>query len=64
VRCGATVGLYDRNWKKIEDLPARLDNYVMGKGYHRVWLTADGPKTWVFVRFSTEDEPMTVPMAG
>lgn len=51
----------DRNWKKIKDLPAKLDNYVMGKGYHRVWLTADGPKTWAFVRFSTEGEPMTVP---
>lgn len=58
---GNTVGLHDRNWKKIKDLPAKLDNYVMGKGYHRVWLTADGPRTWAFVRFSTEGEPMTVP---
>ena len=52
----------DRNWKKIKDLPVKLDNYVMGQGYHNVWLTADGPKTWAFVRLSTEDKPMTVPM--
>lgn len=59
---GNSVGLYDRNWKKIKDLPVKLDNYVMKKGYQKVWLTADGPKTWIFVRFSTEGEPMTVPM--
>ena len=61
---GNTVGLHDRNWKKIEDLPVKLDDYVIGKGYHKVWLTADGPKTWAFVRFSTEGEPITVPCLG
>ncbi len=50
---GNTVGLHDRNWKKIKDLPIKLDNYVTGKGYHRARLTADGPRTWAFVRFST-----------
>jgi len=30
--------------------------------YQKVRLTADGPKTWIFVRLSTEGEPMTVPM--
>ncbi|MEE8450690.1 MAG: hypothetical protein V3R99_02215 [Thermoguttaceae bacterium] len=58
---GNTVGLYDRNWKKIKNLPIKLDNYTMRRGDEKVWLTADGPTTWAFVRFSTEDAPMIVP---
>ena len=63
MRCtgGNAVGLYDRNWKKIKDLPVKLNNYVMDQGYQNVRLTAEGPKPWAFVRFSTEGEPMTVP---
>ena len=57
-RAAETVGL----WKKATDLPVTLDNYVTGEGYHKVWLTADGPKTRAFIRFSTEGEPMTVPI--
>jgi hypothetical protein len=59
---GKTVGLYDRNWKKIRNVSVVLNNYVMDTGYQKVQLTADGPKVWAFVRFSTEGKPMTVPL--
>jgi len=54
------VGLYDRNWNKLKDLPVKREKYRMGTGYEGIHVTADGPRTWAHVRFSTEGDPLAV----
>ena len=57
---GGVVGLYDRNWNKLKDLPVKREKYRMGTGYEGIHVTADGPRTWAHVRFSTEGDPLAV----
>ena len=59
---GATLGVYDLNWKKISDLPVAKKNFLAPKGKLEIRVEGKGPEPapWLECQFFVKDTPMVV----
>lgn len=59
---GNSVGVYDLNWNKLEDLPVVLDKAEAPAGYLDIEVTNHNKKSapWLEVQFFVHDEPMFI----
>ncbi len=61
---GDTVGVYDLNWNRIEDLPVTLKHAEAGPGEAEISVKNhnDAGNPWLEVQFFVKDKPMPVGM--
>jgi len=62
---GGKVGLYDKNWKLLGELPAVATNYEVDKGFSEYWIDGEclDPVPWFDVQFITKGETITLDAA-